>query len=95
MLHKGAVQTAGMHLATGAPADGKAGQAGEAGPGGEAVQAGETGLLWLGRLWGGTTRQFRSILGSRSILDLSVMLMHAIFADYTRSKFGWDQKAIG
>ena len=29
------------------------------------------------------------------MVEASVMVLHAVFADYTRSKFGWDQKAVG
>ncbi len=34
----------------------------------------------------------RSLLCARAVVDCGVMLMHAVFADYTRAKFGWDQK---
>eukprot|EP00900_Chrysochromulina_parva_P026348 jgi/Chrpa1/8347/Chrysochromulina_OHIO_Genome00001912-RA len=39
--------------------------------------------------------QVRVILMARALIELSVMMMHATFADYTRTKFGWDQKATG
>ena len=46
------------------------------------------------RLWTSKSLpQVRKLLLARSLVEVAVMVTHATFADYTRGKFGWDQKA--
>jgi len=37
----------------------------------------------------------RGLLLARTLVELAIIMTHAVFADYTRAKFGWDQKATG
>ena len=37
----------------------------------------------------------RRLLLARSVLEFGVMLMHSVFADYTRTKYNWDAKQTG
>ena len=48
------------------------------------------------RLWSSDSLPFvRGLLLARAVVELAIMTMHATFADYTRAKFGWDQKKTG
>jgi MFS family permease len=48
------------------------------------------------KVWSSETMlPVRRLLCARALVELSVMIFHATFADYTRAKFGWDQKATG
>ena len=48
------------------------------------------------RLWTSKSLpQVRKLLLARSLVEVAVMVTHATFADYTRGKFGWDQKRTG
>ena len=47
--------------------------------------------LWTSR----SMPQVRRLLLARALVELAVMMLHATFADFTRLKFGWDQKRTG
>eukprot|EP00966_Prymnesium_polylepis_P096140 2227949-Prymnesium_polylepis.1 len=65
---------------------------GRAGVGGwlRAVGEGRRRLVAVGRMG-----DVRRLLVARAMVESSVMLLHATFADYTAAKWGWDQRAVG
>jgi predicted MFS family arabinose efflux permease len=90
MLHRES-----MASLLGRPAAGAAGAATGAAAA-EAVSGLRKMLVAASGLWrSDSLPQVRVILMARALIELSVMMMHATFADYTRTKFGWDQKATG
>jgi MFS family permease len=90
MLHRES-----MASLLGRPAAGAAGAATGAAAA-EAVSGLRKVLVAARGLWrSDSLPQVRVILMARALIELSVMMMHATFADYTRTKFGWDQKATG
>ena len=90
MLHRES-----MASLLGRPAAGAAGAAAGAAAA-EAVSGLRKVLVAARGLWrSDSLPQVRVILMARALIELSVMMMHATFADYTRTKFGWDQKATG
>ena len=92
MLHRES-----MASLLGRPAAGTAGAAGAAGAAAAEAVSGLRKVLVAARgLWrSDSLPQVRGILMARALIELAVMMMHATFADYTRTKFGWDQKATG
>lgn len=58
---------------------------------------------WLERLRTGRQKllavagmgDVRQLLLARAMVDMSVMIMHAVFADFTYGKFGWEQSHVG
>ena len=40
-------------------------------------------------------RQVKLLSATRGLVDLSVILVHSVFADYARLKFGWEAKQAG
>ena len=93
MLHADAAEVLKARLVGGGGGGGGGGSAGDGPPA-------LGGLLEIGRsaqrLWHSKSMpRVRRLLGARALVELSVMILHAAFADYTRTKFGWDQRRTG
>lgn len=91
-VHHGMLHEASLLALTGAPDEADSAEARRG------IFARLAGLTRAARaLWGSasTMPDVRRLLFSRSLVELAVMMTHAIFADVTRVKLGWDAKATG
>ena len=95
MLHAGA--RANLLRAVGrrpVAADGSGGNGGggDGGGGGGLFEGLSEVALAARRVWGSGSSGVRGLLVARTLVELATIMTHAVFADYTRAKFGWDQK---
>jgi hypothetical protein len=101
MLHADSAPALKMSMGGGGASGGGGSRGGAGSPGSPGVAGGALApLVEIGtaakRLWTSKSMpQVRTLLLARALVELSVMVTHATFADYTRAKFGWDQKRTG